>query len=59
MKLPQKLQVILAMTYLQKQWPTVSFSHYGGLYYAGDVQLLVGGHNIKDSKAVRIWLDAS
>lgn len=29
MKLPQKLQVILAMTYLQEQWPTVSFSHYG------------------------------
>ena len=70
MKLPQKLQVLLAMTRLQKQWLSISFSHYGGLYYAGDVQSPAGNHYIKDGKAVkdsefaigpatgRDWLDA-
>ena len=70
MKLPQKLQVLLAMTHLQKRWLSVSFSHYGSLYYAGDVQLPAGNHYVKDGKAVkdsefaigpatgRDWLDA-
>lgn len=70
MKLPQKLQVLLAMTRLQKQWLSVSFSHYGSLYYAGDVQPLVGNQYVKDGKAVkdsefvigpttgRDWIDA-
>lgn len=52
MKLPQKLQVLLAMTRLHKQWLSVSFSHYGSLYYAGDVQPLAGNHYIKDGRVV-------
>jgi hypothetical protein len=38
MTLPQKLQVLLAVTRIQKQWLSVSFSHYGSLYYKGDTQ---------------------
>ena len=53
MKLPQKLRVLLAMTRLQKQWLSVSFSHYGSLYYTEDVQALRGNHFVKDGKAVR------
>jgi hypothetical protein len=54
MKLPQKLQVLLAMTRLQKQWLSISFSHYGSLYYTGDVQpATVGSHYVKDGKAVK------
>lgn len=52
MILPQKLQVLLAMTRLQQQWLSVSFSHYGSLYYAGDVQPPVGSHYVKEGKAV-------
>lgn len=52
-KLPQKLQVLLAMTRLQKQWSSVSFSHYGSLYYAGDVQPAVGSYYVKDGKPVK------
>ncbi|KAB8254400.1 phosphotransferase enzyme family protein [Aspergillus pseudonomiae] len=70
MTLPQKLQLLLAMTRLQKQWLSVSFSHYGSLYYTGDVQPPPGNHYIKDGKAVtdpefaigpatgRDWFDA-
>lgn len=71
MKLPQKLQVLLAMIRLQKRWLSVSFSHYGSLYYAGDVQSPAGNHHyVKDGNAVkdsefaigpatgRDWLDA-
>jgi aminoglycoside phosphotransferase (APT) family kinase protein len=32
---PQRVQVLRAMTSLQSRWLGVSFSHYGGLYYAG------------------------
>ena len=52
MTLPQKLQVLLAMTRLQKQWLSVSFSHYGSLYYTGDARPLAGNHYLKDGKAV-------
>jgi hypothetical protein len=38
MKLPQKLKVLLALTRLQKQWLSLSFSHYGSLYYVGDIR---------------------
>lgn len=55
MKLPQKLQVLLAMTRLQKQWLNVSFSHYGSLYYTGDVQPPSGNYYVKDGKAVSNW----
>ncbi|PWY87839.1 phosphotransferase enzyme family protein [Aspergillus sclerotioniger CBS 115572] len=70
LKLPQKLQVLLAMTRLQKQWLSVSFSHYGGLYYVRDVQISPGNHYVKDGKVVydskfaigpatgRDWFDA-
>ncbi|CAG8189303.1 unnamed protein product [Penicillium olsonii] len=53
MKLPQKLQVLPAMTRLQKQWVSVSFSHYGNLYYAKDGQSLTGNQYVKDGKVVR------
>ncbi|KAL4749657.1 hypothetical protein BDW72DRAFT_213981 [Aspergillus terricola var. indicus] len=53
MKLPQKLQVLLAMTRLQKQWLRVSFSHYSSLYYKKDVQPPAGNHFVKDGKVVR------
>ncbi|KAG0160882.1 hypothetical protein PDIDSM_8414 [Penicillium digitatum] len=53
MPLQQRLNVIIAMTSLQKKWLSVSFSHYGGLYYARDVQLPAGNHYIKDGTAVK------
>ncbi|KAJ5584288.1 phosphotransferase enzyme family protein [Penicillium hispanicum] len=53
MALPQKLQVLLAVTRLQMQWLSVSFSHYGSLYYARDVQPLAGSHYVKDGMAVK------
>ncbi|EFE36904.1 uncharacterized protein ARB_04431 [Trichophyton benhamiae CBS 112371] len=70
MQLPQKLQVLLAVTRMQKRWLSVSFSHYGSLYYASDLQTPAGSHYIKDGKAVmdsefalgpatgREWVDA-
>ncbi|PLB52139.1 phosphotransferase enzyme family protein [Aspergillus steynii IBT 23096] len=71
MKLPQKLQVLLAMTRFQKNWLSVSFSHYGSLYYTGDLQQLgndnyyiKNANTIKDSKFAigpstgRDWFDA-
>ncbi|CAP91172.1 Pc13g01030 [Penicillium rubens Wisconsin 54-1255] len=53
MKLPQKLQVLLAMTRLQKQWLSVTFSHYGSLYYTEDVRPPAGNHFVKDGKVVK------
>ncbi|KAJ5045972.1 hypothetical protein NUH16_002797 [Penicillium rubens] len=53
LKLPQKLQLLLAITRLQKQWLSVSFSHYGIFYYIGDVQPLEDSHYVKDGKAIR------
>ncbi|KAL4738465.1 kinase-like domain-containing protein [Aspergillus similis] len=53
MKLPQKLQVLLAMTRLQKQWLSVTFSHYGSLYYKEDIQPPADNHFVKDGKVVR------
>ncbi|KAL1857909.1 hypothetical protein Plec18170_003133 [Paecilomyces lecythidis] len=52
-KLPQKLQVLVAMTRLQNQWLSISFSHYGSLYYTKDVQPQAGNHYVKDDKAIR------
>ncbi|CAG7974970.1 unnamed protein product [Penicillium nalgiovense] len=69
-QLQQKLKVILAMTSLQKEWLTVSFSHYGSLYYAGDVQSLAYNHYVNEGMAIndpefaigpatgRDWFDA-
>lgn len=45
--------MLLAMTRLQKHWLSVSLSHYGNSYYAGDVQLPAGNHYVKDGKAVK------
>lgn len=73
MKLPQKLQVLLAITRLQTKWLSVSFSHYGSLFYTGDVQECNGsgghfmkdGHPIEDSgftigpSTARDWIDES
>ncbi|XRM48499.1 hypothetical protein ABZX51_011417 [Aspergillus tubingensis] len=73
LKLPQKLQVLLAMIRLQKKWLSVSFSHYGSLSYAKDIKASSpeDTHYIKDGKAVkdsqfaigpttgRDWCDAS
>ncbi|PWY70131.1 phosphotransferase enzyme family protein [Aspergillus eucalypticola CBS 122712] len=73
LKLPQKLQVLLAMIRLQKKWLSVSFSHYGSLYYAKDIQASPpeDTHYIKNGKAIkdpqfaigpttgRDWCDAS
>ncbi|KAI1966051.1 hypothetical protein LOZ58_000952 [Ophidiomyces ophidiicola] len=53
MKLTQKLQVLLAVTRLQKQWLNVSFSRHGSLYYAGDVQSPTGTHYVRDGRAVK------
>ena len=70
LELPDKLKVILAITRLQKRWLGVSFSHYGSLYYAGDVQSPAGSHYVKDGEPVensefvigpatgRDWVDA-
>ncbi|RJE25283.1 Phosphotransferase enzyme family protein [Aspergillus sclerotialis] len=54
MELPEKLKVIVALTSLQKRWSSVSFSHYGSLYYAGDVQSPTGSHYIKDAKLSKV-----
>ena len=53
MKLPQKLKVLLAITRLQRQWLSVSFSHYGSLYYPGDVQSPIGNHYVKDGETIK------
>lgn len=53
MQLQQRLKVIIAMTSLQKKWLSVSFSHYGSLYYAGDAQSSAGSHYAKDGMAVK------
>ncbi|PYH81655.1 phosphotransferase enzyme family protein [Aspergillus uvarum CBS 121591] len=53
MKLPRKLQVLLAMARLQKQWLSVSFLYYGSLYYTEDMQPPAGNHFVKDGQAVR------
>jgi hypothetical protein len=53
MQLPQRLKVILAMTSLQKKWLGVSFSPYGSLYYARDVQSPAGNQYVKDDMAVK------
>lgn len=71
MDLSQKLQVLLSMTRLQKKWLSVSFSHYGSLYYARDIQqsgkdsyYIQDGNLVKDSKFAvgpatgRDWIDA-
>lgn len=52
MQLPQKLQVLLALTRLQSQWLSVQFSHYGSLYYTRDVQISEGSHYVKDGEVV-------
>ncbi|KDB26352.1 hypothetical protein H109_01820 [Trichophyton interdigitale MR816] len=52
MQLPQKLQVLLAVTRMQKRWLGVSFSHYGSLYYASDLQTPAGSHYAKDGKVI-------
>ncbi|OJJ71932.1 hypothetical protein ASPBRDRAFT_55184 [Aspergillus brasiliensis CBS 101740] len=54
LKLPLKLQVLLAMIRLQKKWLSVSFSHYGSLFYANDIRPAAAGSSyyIKDGKAI-------
>ncbi|KAF4761851.1 hypothetical protein HAV15_006931 [Penicillium sp. str.  len=52
MQLHQRLKVIIAMT-MQKKWLSVSFSHYGSLYYAGYAQSSAGSHYVKDGMAVK------
>ncbi|CAG7982710.1 unnamed protein product [Penicillium nalgiovense] len=70
MQLQQKFKVILAMTSLQKEWLSVSFLHYGSLYYAGDVQSPAYNHYVNEGMAIndpefaigpatgRDWFDA-
>lgn len=70
MKLPQKLQVLLTLIRIQNKWLSVSFSHYGSLYYSGDVQSPLNayytenGNVITNSKFTigpatgRDWVDA-
>ncbi|KAJ5708665.1 phosphotransferase enzyme family protein [Penicillium malachiteum] len=53
MMLPQKLQVLLAMTRLQQQWLSFSFSHYGSLYYKEDVQPEADNYFFKDDQTIR------
>ncbi|KAF7570395.1 hypothetical protein PtrM4_103970 [Pyrenophora tritici-repentis] len=53
MPLPQKLQVLLALVQIQKRWLSISFSHYGGLYYASDVRSPSAGHYIEDGTVAR------
>lgn len=54
MKLPQKLQVLLSATRLQKKWLSVSFSHYGSLYFAEDVQQPGNGtYYVKDGNTIQ------
>jgi hypothetical protein len=48
MALPQKLQVLLALVKIQKRWLSISFSHYGGLYYAKDVQSSSASRYVQD-----------
>lgn len=53
MKLPQKLRVLLTINRLQQRWLSVSFSHYGSLYYAGDVQAPTGNHYVRDGETIK------
>lgn len=52
MALTQKLKVLLAMVQIQKRWLSVFFSHYGGLYYANDVDSSLATHYIRDGVIV-------
>jgi hypothetical protein len=52
LNLPQKPQVLLALTQIQKKWLSVSFSHYGSLYYTGDVQPPAGNSCVRDGKLI-------
>ncbi|KAJ6189838.1 phosphotransferase enzyme family protein [Penicillium mononematosum] len=54
MQIQKRLKVILAMTSLQKEWLSVSFSHYESLYYAGDVQSPAGNHYVKRAPLSKI-----
>lgn len=47
------LQLLLALTSLQKLWLNVAFSHYNSLYLTGDVQPPVCNHYVKDGKVVK------
>ncbi|KAF2822687.1 phosphotransferase enzyme family protein [Ophiobolus disseminans] len=51
-ELDQRLNVLLDLVSIQKRWLSVSFSHYGGLYYAKDVQPSPGFHYVKDRKVI-------
>ncbi|KAL1798887.1 hypothetical protein ACET3X_002924 [Alternaria dauci] len=53
MELPQKLQVLLALIQIQKRWLSTSFSHYGGLYYAKDVQSSSASHYVQDGVVIK------
>jgi len=71
MDLTQKLRLLLAVTSLQKRWLSISFSHYGSLYYTGDVKERAGnyyakkdGEDLNSPKFIvgpatgRDWIDA-
>lgn len=70
LKLPQRFQVLLALTKLQMKWLGVSFSHYGSLYYMGDVPSPArswyskGGKTLENARFMigpatgRDWVDA-
>jgi hypothetical protein len=51
--LPQKLQVLLALVQIQKRWLSISFSHYGGLYYANEVRSSPASHYIQDGAIMK------
>jgi hypothetical protein len=53
MTLPQKLQILLALTRLQKQWLSVTFSQYGSLYYAKDVESPESNYFVKNGQSVK------
>lgn len=53
MDLPGKLQVLLAMTRLQQKWLSVSFSHFGSLYYKKDVLPPAESYFLQDGRPVR------
>lgn len=52
MRVHQKPKFVLATTNLQKEGLRVSFSHYGSLSYAGDMQSPEGYHYVMDGMVI-------
>lgn len=45
--------MLLALVQIQKRWLSISFSHYGGLYYAKDMKSSPVSHYVQDGVVIK------